>query len=350
VGATQGSQPGTSASSAKPSPRLVALDWGTSSLRAYLLGDDGDVLQERAEPWGIMRLPDGDFAKAFRAVAGEWLDRHHALPVIAAGMIGSAQGWREVPYRPCPAGFRDLAAGLCAVPATEGVTLHIVPGVRQEAGVPNVMRGEETQVIGALERAPALRDGARLVMPGTHSKWVKVRQGRIESFTTSMTGELFAVLRDHSILGRPARDAALRAQGSGQPGDIGQHGPAVRDDLTSASFDRGVAAARDSHPVGVTPLLFSARTLVLTGALAAADSLDYLSGLLIGEELRCALARGAAEEEGLPLALVGDPALCRRYRHALGLNGIADVTIIDGTSKAGLWRIAVGAGLAGDGA
>ena len=335
-------------------PRLIALDWGTSSLRAYLLADRGDVLAERAEPWGIMRLPDGDFAKAFRAIAGDWLDRHAALPVIAAGMIGSAQGWREVPYQPCPAGFRDLAAGLRAVEAGDGVTLHIVPGVKQEADLPsvlpNVMRGEETQVVGALERVPALFDSARLVMPGTHSKWVDVRQGRIQSFTTSMTGELFAVLRDHSILGRPARDAARKAQESGKPAGADAPGSRQPGAQASTSFAQGVVAARDSDPPGIMPLLFSARTLVLTGALAAADSLDYLSGMLIGEELRCALAHRAAADGPMKLALVGDPALCRRYTQALALYGLAEVPIIDATSKAGLWRIAVGSGLAGDGA
>jgi 2-dehydro-3-deoxygalactonokinase len=341
---------GAPAAAAGPPPRLIALDWGTSSLRAYLLAEHGDVLEERAQPWGIMRLPDGDFAKAFRAMAGEWLDRHPRLPVIAAGMIGSAQGWREVPYQPCPAGFRDLAAGLCAVAAGDGVTLHIVPGVKQEAGLPNVMRGEETQVIGALEIMPAMHDSARLVMPGTHSKWVDVRQGRIQSFTTSMTGELFAVLRDHSILGRPARDAALQAQGSGKPTGAAATGSGQQGTEASASFARGVATARDSNPPGIMPLLFSARTLVLTGALAAADSLDYLSGMLIGEELRCALAHRGAADGHMPAALVGDPALCRRYAQALALYGLAEVPIIDATSKAGLWRIAAGAGLAGDGA
>ena len=128
--------------------RLLALDWGTSSLRAYVLGDRGTVLDERVRPWGIMHLPDGGFEAALRGIAG---DRLH-LPVIASGMVGSAQGWREASYVDCPAGEDQLAAALLVFDAMPGVRLHIVPGVRDAR--PDVMRGEETQVIGALWSSP----------------------------------------------------------------------------------------------------------------------------------------------------------------------------------------------------
>src|SRR5215207_8779881 len=182
-------------------PRLIALDWGTSSLRAYLLGDEGAVIERRAEPWGILQRPDTDFQTTFHSMTGDWRQRHSGLPVVASGMIGSAQGWVEAPYVRAPAGVADVAGALTPVP---GAALHIVPGIAQHAPSPDVMRGEETQLFGALAGRSDLAERASFVFPGTHSKWVRVVGGRVHGFTTFMTGELFAVLRAHSILGRLA--------------------------------------------------------------------------------------------------------------------------------------------------
>ena len=305
-----------------PAARLIALDWGTSSLRAHLLGEGGALIEERRQPWGLLHLPEGGFAAALQGVAGDWLAEMPALPLIASGMVGSAQGWREAPYAACPADATALAAQLLRFEALPGVMLHIVPGVRLAGPRPDVMRGEETQVMGLLALQPALVERAQLVMPGTHSKWVQVQAGRIVDFHTYMTGELFALLREHSILGRPAREA-----GGGQASD--------------EAFDRGVAAVRAAGTAGATALLFSARALVLGGQLRAVDSLDYLSGLLVGEELRCALA----DEDTLEPVLVGDAALCARYRRALALFGRSAQTAIEGAAAAGLWQIATRAGL-----
>ncbi len=306
-----------------PTSRLLALDWGTSALRAWRLGDGGAVLAQRQRPWGIMHLPDGGFEAALRGITQDWLD--DGLPLIAAGMVGSAQGWREAPYVDCPAGAEALAAGLLAVDAGGGLRLHIVPGVRDAR--PDVMRGEETQCLGALALRPQLSERATLLLPGTHSKWLRVRQGRIVDFRTYMTGELYAVLREHSILGRPARAAGDRA--------------------SDEAFERGVAVLRTEPKTGFSALLFGARALVLTGRLDAVHSLEYLSGLLIGEELRCALEHHDIAE---PLALIGDVALCARYRQALALHGIDDASVIDGATVAGLWQLALRAGLIGEGA
>ena len=191
-------------------PRLLALDWGTSVLRAYLLGDDGAVLEERRKPWGIMRLPEGGFVGALQGIAGDWRAAAPGLSTIACGMVGSVQGLCEAPYARCPAGGEALASALLAVDVVAGWRMHIVPGVRRDGERPDVMRGEETQVMGVLARAPQFASRATLVMPGTHSKWVQVQEGRIVDFQTYMTGELFAVLSEHSILGRPG---ALGAQG-----------------------------------------------------------------------------------------------------------------------------------------
>lgn len=291
-------------------PTLIVLDWGTTSLRAYLLDDAGNVLDTRSQPHGIMHVPDSDFSAVFDAVTADW----PALMGIAAGMIGSASGWMEVPYCAAPAGIAELVASLTLVPSA---ALNIVPGVVTKGAVPNVMRGEETQVIGALALHPELTAQSRLVLPGTHSKWVEVQDGKITDFTTYMTGELFAVLDEHSTLGRFGSD------------------PAPDDD----AFSRGVLAAKAST-LGIAPLLFSARALVLTQRLAAGSSLEYLSGLLIGDELRCGLIDGAR-----PDALIGDATLCSRYRAALSLFDVHDVPIIDGAAHAGLFSIATRAGL-----
>jgi 2-dehydro-3-deoxygalactonokinase len=291
-------------------PSLIVLDWGTTSLRAYLLDDAGTVLDTRTAPYGIMHVPDSDFSAVFDAITADW----PALMSIAAGMIGSASGWMDVPYCAAPAGIEELVASLMLVPNAE---LNIVPGVATYGAVPNVMRGEETQVVGALALRPELTGHSRLVLPGTHSKWVEVANGKITGITTFMTGELYAVLCEHSILGRFSSD------------------PAADDD----SFSRGVLAAKGSA-LGVSPLLFSSRALVLTKRLAAGSSLEYLSGLLIGDELRCGLTDGVR-----PDALVGDATLCNRYRVALSLFDIHDVPIIDGAAHAGLFSIATRAGL-----
>lgn len=300
--------------------RLLALDWGTSSLRAWQLGAGGHALQARHRPWGLLRLPEGGFAAALQGIAGDWLAATPGLPLVASGMVGSAQGWREAPYAEVPSDAVALAGRLLRFEALPGVMLHIVPGVRRGGARPDVMRGEETQIAGLI--GPQAGTDERLVLPGTHSKWVRVDGGRIVDFHTYMTGELFAVLREHSILGRPAREA-----GAGEASD--------------EAFDAGVAAVRDGGPPGATALLFSARTLVLAGQLAATRSLDYLSGLLIGEELRCALP----EAEGAAIRLVGDAALCARYQRALALHGRSASLADTDTAARGLWQIAQHAGL-----
>lgn len=293
-------------------PRLIALDWGTSSLRAYLLAADGVVVDRRGEPWGILHVPGHDFAAAYEAISSDWRSRHPDLPCIASGMIGSAQGWIEAPYADLPADVESVARQLVVIP---GVGLRIVPGLAQRGRTPDVMRGEETQLFGAMAELPALAEECVAVLPGTHSKWARVARGRIERFTTYMTGELFALLSRHSILGRLAEGAAADVPA----------GPA---------FARGVQHARDAG-AALASLLFSARSAVLVGDLPAADSLAYLSGVLIGDEVRSGLATGDR-----PSALIGDPSLCARYAAALGEFGVADVALLGDTASSGLWQVA----------
>ncbi|MDZ5605478.1 2-dehydro-3-deoxygalactonokinase [Pseudomonas sp. RP23018S] len=317
--------------------QLIALDWGTTSLRAYKLAADGQVLDMRALPSGIMHLPtvprlihderctDG-FELAFDDACGDWLDAQPGLPVMACGMVGSAQGWSEAAYQETPVNLANLGAALHVVRSRRGVDVHIVPGVIQRSCLPNVMRGEETQVLGTLASLPA---GEVLIgLPGSHSKWVQVADGCIMQFDTFMTGELFAVLSEHSILGRTQqRDCPFDA----------------------AAFDRGVQTAQSADAeIGVLSTLFSARTLGLTGSLSAAAQADYLSGLLIGHELS-ALARVQRQRRNsvhLPsIVLIGNAALCARYLRALQACGFNPIDIAEHATERGLWQLALAAGL-----
>jgi len=306
-------------------PALIALDWGTSSLRAWLLDAGGRVLDSRAEPWGIMHLPPGGFPAAFAAVTRDWPAA--SMPSLACGMVGSRQGWVEAPYLPTPAPLGSLAAHLAPVPPGHGgpagpdgaALLRIVPGLLEssEPDAPDVMRGEETQAIGAL---PLLGGDGVLIMPGTHSKWARLSDGRLDRFCTLMTGELFALLRGHSILGRlvPADAPEPRA--------------------AEAAFALG-AGAGFQH--GALARLFAARALTLTGRLDASCVPDYLSGLLIGEEIRLGLARMQATR----LAITGDAALCARYLRAFAACGLPGPQPVADTALAGLRLIAAHAGL-----
>jgi 2-dehydro-3-deoxygalactonokinase len=261
---------------------IIAIDWGTSALRAALVESDGRVARRAETPQGVMNVADGGFAGALAALIEGWPDR----PVFAAGMVGSRQGWREAPYLPCPAGLAEIAAGL--VEAAPDV--FIVPGVSDVGadGVPDVMRGEETQALGA-----GTADGV-VVLPGTHSKWVRLDDGRIASFATFMTGEVFAVLCQHSILGR------LMA------GD-------AQDD---AAFERGLARGR-AEGGALLHDLFSVRTLGLFGAISPGGLRSYLSGMLIGSEIAASSQGGGPP----PRAVIGAPALAARYQRALAISG-----------------------------
>jgi len=311
-------------------PELLALDWGTSSLRAYLMRD-GAVLETRQSAHGIQHLPQpgvAGFEAAFAQIAGDWLKDWPYLPIVASGMVGSAQGWREAPYVACPADSRTLAEHGVRVASGLGPDITIAPGVLlDEAGqTPDVMRGEEIQIAGALRQSPEWAARACLVLPGTHSKWVRVEAGRIVHFATYLTGELFAVLRQHSILGRLMPEANV----SEREPDFG-------------AFDSGLAAARSSRPGDLSHQIFAARTLGLTGQLPHASLSDYLSGLLIGHELVSGLGR-FADMEQMPLILIGDAQLCRRYAHSLHKYGAGVRAVLDNTAPAGLWDFAQAAG------
>lgn len=292
---------------------FVALDWGTSSLRVARIDAQGNVLEQHHSDDGILQVPFGGFPQVFARAVERWRLPPGTL-CLASGMVGSRQGWIEAPYCPCPADFRVLASRIAWVPdAPGGLRVGIVPGLSTELrAVPDVMRGEEVQVFGALQLL-GLRNGA-FIHPGTHSKWVRVEQDRIVSFATFMTGEFYALLRRHSILARtlPPED-----------------GP-----LDEAAFVRGVVQAREAG--SLLHGAFSARTLALFARLPDAALPSYLSGLVIGEELR---AHRLENSEASPV-LVGAEALTRRYQLALTTYGLHATVLGDEATWRGLATLA----------
>ena len=265
-----------SASRTPPSARqpvLIGLDWGTTSLRACLFDAQGTELQRRQAAQGILAVPEGGFRVTFEALCADWLGSHPDLPVVACGMVGSRQGWREAPYVHTPAGFEEIAGRLCSLDDLAGRVFRVIPGVQasSQMGAADVMRGEETQVFGALAAGSLLlaadaahRDGL-FVLPGTHSKWVEVRGHRIVALRTYLTGETYAVLRSHSILGRLCADPAP------DDADAQEH--------ARAAFDIGVQQGH-AQPGALLHLLFMVRTEGLFERFTATQLPAYLSGLM----------------------------------------------------------------------
>ncbi|SFC49480.1 2-keto-3-deoxygalactonate kinase [Polaromonas sp. OV174] len=286
---------------------LLALDWGTSSLRGALIDTNGAVLQERSLARGILSVAPGQFPAVFDECFGDWMTPQSLC--LISGMAGSQQGWREAAYCPCPAGFDDIAAQLQWV---EAGRIAIVPGLSIDTGgAPDVMRGEETQVFGALQLL-GLSD-AKLVLPGTHSKWVRVEQRRITDFSSWMTGEFYALLRQHSLLARSLPE--------GEPAP------------DADAFDQGVVHALRSQSLLNTA--FSMRTLALFKRLPAEALPSYLSGLVIGEELK-----SQALQPGESVVVMANDSLSARYQQALAHLGVSVQRVGSNATWQGLHAIA----------
>ncbi|GAB5377167.1 MAG: hypothetical protein AcusKO_36290 [Acuticoccus sp.] len=263
---------------------------------------------------GLMQVPAGGYGAVLAEVLAPWRARAGDAPILMSGMVGSRQGWVEAPYASLPARIEDLAAATVAVDAPGFADLAIVPGLA--AGTDgttwgDVMRGEETEVFGAL--AELGRRDATLVLPGSHAKWVRVKDGAVVSFETFMTGEVFDALARHTILSKMM--------------------PLGGDD--AASFARGVAAGRELDAPGrLLTRLFNIRAETLFGRMEEAGAADFLSGLLIGAEV--AAAAGDARE----VVVVGAAGLAARYRSALDQMGIAAVAAPPQAAATGLRLIA----------
>lgn len=301
---------------------LIGLDWGTTSLRAWLYDDRGEVLAENQAELGVSRLvPDAHglrpFDQAFHDVCGAWLREPGELPVIAAGMVGSDHGWLPTPYRHLPVDL-DEALDCPALTTSSGSLVHVVPGVADPGPDHAVMRGEETELLGL----PLEAGENEVVLPGTHSKWVHVRDRRIRGIQTHVTGELFDLLLHHSSL------AALSTS------DTTTHWDA---------FTRGLDQARRNRG-NVLGSLFTARTLPLARQLGTSQVADYLSGLLIGGELCTRFHQAPVPATGR-LWIAGSPGLTARYARAARYLGRRNVVVATDAGQRGLWRAAQLAGI-----
>jgi 2-dehydro-3-deoxygalactonokinase len=291
---------------------FIAGDWGTSHLRLSLCGADGRVLERRTGP-GAAKV-GGDFPAALAAAAGDWLERR-TLPIMLCGMVGSNIGWTVVPYLSCPLPLDQLCGGAVRLAAGK---VAIAPGLSciNLYDAPDRLRGEETQALGALELTPALRDGSHLLcLPGTHTKWVLVSDGIVREFLTSVTGELFALIRDHSVLIRAGDAAAERA-------------------LDAPAFEAGAARIVAHEFASVLHLLFECRSRQISGELAPAAAAAYCSGLLIADEVSAALAGFRRRCTTLDrVSLIGEPNLTALYTSVFRLHDV-ECNTIDGAAAA----------------
>ena len=280
-------------------PVLIGLDWGTTNVRAALLAKDGTVLEERQDRSGVGEFSEQQYLSHFNKLTAEWPD----VPALAAGMVGSRQGWVEADYLPCPSRPADLAAGLTNVPLTER-TLAIVPGIKMAGPTRfDVMRGEETQIAGLL--AERSDQSGTVIMPGSHSKWVELCDGGIESFGTYLSGELFSALSQHTIL---------------------RH--SLGGEINLQAFDAKCAELA-SGTKSIEGQLFALRARDLLAGADREALLSELSALVIMGELR------AGQRDGYGLAnnvnVIGTGSLVDLYRRALNALDL-EAQILDGTA------------------
>jgi len=270
---------------------FLAVDWGTTNLRGWRIGSGGTVEAEIELPLGVSRMGEQTAAECFANTVRPALGGEN-LPALLCGMVGSNLGWRTAPYAPCPSRAHDVLQHLVTVESGTA-PVRIVPGLSCQGplGSPDIMRGEETQIFGWLALNPARENGAHLIChPGTHSKWVRIRDGRITGFVTAMTGELFDVLRRASIIGKGSID----------------------DD--EQEFVHGLAAAGDGGALSAR--LFATRARVMAGRAEAERAPSFLSGVLIGSEIS-SLPNLLDAEPGETVHVIGSPHLAARYGTAL---------------------------------
>jgi 2-dehydro-3-deoxygalactonokinase len=296
-----------------PQARFIAGDWGTSHLRIGLCDESGAVLAAKDGP-GVAAL-GGKLAETFASLTADWDAAHGALPAVLCGMAGSTLGWREVPYLSCPVHPQKIADGALRFEAS-GRTIAIAPGLscRNRLMAPDVMRGEETQILGALGCDPALAHGRHfLCMPGTHSKWAILQNGTIENFLTGVTGELFDILSRRSVL-------------------VGaQDRP---DAVASAAFARALEQTRLHPDAELVHLLFETRSRQLAGELRARDAASYLSGLIVGQDVAGVVRLFKDDLAGAArVTVIGAPDLRALYATALESRRIA-VRQLDGADAA----------------
>jgi len=287
---------------------LIGVDWGSTHIRAFRFDDRGNVAETRRASRGAAGLAPNAYEGALRDLLCDWLDA--PATILICGMAGSREGWIEAPYLSCPCNLSALSGTLVSAPGR--LDAHIVPGLttQDENGLHDVLRGEETQILGAQPEHDAW-----LITPGTHSKWAELRDGAVTRFRTYMTGEVFRLLAAQSALSKTLdNDAAF----------------------DGSAFDLGATRGLDGG--AITHLSFAVRAQALFGALSPQAAKSYLSGLLIGAEI----ADGLRLAEQRPIVVVGAEDIASIYQRAFALAAVREVTLVNGETAAarGLWRLA----------
>jgi len=298
---------------------FIAGDWGTSHLRLSLCNADGNVLAHCSGPGVAQCAAEAniDWAVKLSELTTPWTTQHGALPTLLCGMIGSSIGWLSVPYVACPTELDQLAQQLQSPSKNASQDVSIAPGLacRNRNDAPDVMRGEETQILGALRLQPQLTNGRHLLcLPGTHTKWALLEDGVVREFISCATGELFALIKQHSVLVRASGHASTEHE---------------------ATFNRAVAHLQQHATASLLQLIFECRSRQLAGELSSTNAAAYLSGLLIGEDVFGALRLYATPTP--PIAIIGTPQLTQLYAAVCASRGI-QAQQIDGAqaSLAGL--------------
>ena len=274
---------------------FIAGDWGTSNLRLYLCQMSSDweatILDTQFGP-GISQL-NRDFEDTLFRLIQDWLDQYESAPVILSGMIGSTIGWKDAPYLKCPVGVDDIAQGRVSFNA-RGIEISILAGLRTEnpLGAPDVMRGEELQMLGWMKTQNSATTRQLFALPGTHNKWTLVESDRITNFLTAFTGELYALLRSNSIL-------------------ISEEKPIS---FNKALFMQGVEAVQSLSGAHLVHALFATRSKQVLGEMASSDASSYLSGLITAADILGATTLFQIQE---PVMVIGEPALADHYVTAL---------------------------------
>ncbi len=293
------------------SANFIGGDWGTTHLRLFLCGSELTPLEQLEGP-GVNRVC-GAFERALSSLIRAWRDRHGDLPIILCGMVGSSAGWVQTPYLPCPVKPEQIAAACIEL---RNGRIRIVPGLscRNRLNGPDYMRGEETQLLGALQLEPMLREGRHLVcLPGTHTKWAILQDSSVHDFLTSPTGEVYASLLSQTALVPPNVN--------------------VKSEIVSEGFARGVARIQELPETQLLHNIFESRSLRLSGELASEQAASYLSGLLVGSDVSGAMRLLLPSVEKPVVHVIGSSQLCRLYSTALAAMH-AEVRQLDGAAAA----------------
>lgn len=286
---------------------FIGVDWGTSNVRAWGIAYDGAVLFARSSEHGMGRLKPDNYFAVLSGMLPELRTADRPPEVLICGMAGAKQGWIEAPYMETPASLASLRGSAVRVPLPDSaLSVWILPGICQRGDRNDVMRGEETQLLGV---SVLSQESSGLVcMPGTHTKWARLSAGQLVSFETSMTGEIFEILRTHSILRH-----SFAAKGN--------------EELSDDGFEKGGARGL-RHPEKLLDELFQVRAGALLSEWPPEWSLGYLSGLLIGSEI----GARRSDLEGSEVLLVGSRTLCARYARLITQAGIASRLIPSDTA------------------